>query len=317
MMTKPTPRLDLAPGCRLALCLVLAAQTACNAKRIQRFTRADTVASRGGSSGSSPEPTADADDDSPTVDDDSTPPDDDAARDDDSGSSSVPSPDVLEPSPMPTSPGGDPTPPPSPSPPDAGVDPPEPVTPNPEPTPEPSPEIDASVPGVDAGRPDTIPIDDFEDGNLQAIAIGGWWYLTTDTTAGMPTLETEESPERPGDFVLHVAGSEFTDWGIIVGLDLRGSLGFFDATPTNAVRFWARVGIDRTFILRLLEQDGGSYTTLVSLTTEWTEYTVPFSAFGAAADAGALDPARLVHLHFYFGIDEFEAWIDDVQFVTE
>jgi hypothetical protein len=52
------------------------------------------------------------------------------------------------------------------------------------------------------------------------------------------------------------------------------------------------------------------------LTTEWTEFTVPFAAFEAVGDAGIVDASALAHLHFYFGVDPFEAWIDDVAFVT-
>lgn len=202
------------------------------------------------------------------------------------------------------------------------------------PTPGPSPSagpsgmsaLDASVaapepePAIDAGNPNYILIDDFEDNNLQASASasGGWWYPTTDTTAGTFVLETVPEEDRPGSaYVLHVAGHDFTDWGVIVGIDLRGETGSFDARPTNAVQFAARAAEDRVFILRLLQPDGGSYTTQLLLTTEWTVFSVPFDTFVGAGDAGTVDASTLGHLHFYFGVDPFEAWIDDVAFVTQ
>jgi hypothetical protein len=173
-------------------------------------------------------------------------------------------------------------------------------------------------PRVDAGTPDFISIDDFEDGDLQGSATSGWWYATTDTTAGARVLETAVDEARAGSaYVLHVAGKDYTDWGVIVGLDLGGDTGSFDARPTTAVRFAARAVAERPFILRILQQDGGSFTIELLLTTEWTEFMVPFSTFGGALDAGSVDPSTFGHLHFYFGVDPFEAWIDDVAFVSE
>lgn len=298
-----------------ALLLACAMGSGCNAKRLELFAMRDPVSSRGGSA-SEPEPESGVlDDDGAMVDDDPGP----IPGDDDAPGPAIggPEPSPVAPNPEPAGP-REPTVPPSPTLEpgpalrDAGPNAPAPL----EPSADPAPSVDASLPLVDAGRPETILIDDFEDGNVHSMTVGGWWYVTADTTPGTPTLETVAATERPGAYVLHIAGVNYTDWGVIIGLDLRGTLGVFDATPTNAVRFWARGSTDRTFILRLLEQDGGSYTTEVSLTTEWTEFTVPFSAFMAAADAEALDVTSFAHLHFYFGIEPFDVWLDDVAFVS-
>lgn len=290
----------------------------CNARKLDLFERAEAVVDDdeplpGRSPGSSapddggPTPVQSSDDEEPKP--APVPVGDDDEPSDPPGSGPEPS---AEPSPGPAS-GGAPN---------------SPVPPAPEPAPVlPSPSNsespDASVtptplPSVDAGAPDFISIDDFEDGDLQGSATSGWWYTTTDTTAGALVLETTVDDTRTESaYVLHLAGNDFTDWGVIVGLDLRGDTGSFDARPTTAVRFAARAAAERPFILRILEQDGGSFTTELLLTTEWIEFVVPFSTFGEALDAGSVDTSALGHLHFYFGVDPFEAWIDDVAFVSE
>lgn len=300
-----------------ALCQGLAAN-ACEARNLDLFDRVDSVTG----ANSPPEPDQGANPEATRGDDGGVAPSED-------GPGTRPRPGPVAPTSAPepdSAPGGSTPPAPGVGGSSAAPALPDPVLPEPEPeptTPSPPPttEPDASTPeapSVDAGvRPDFISIDDFEDDNLQGNASLGWWYATTDTTAGSFVLETVATDERPGSaFVLHVAGNDFTDWGVILGLDLRGSAGSFDATPTNAVRFTAKAASERVFILRLLEPTGGSYTTEVALTTEWLEFTVPFDDFVGVGDAGTVQSTALGHLHFYFGIEAFEAWIDDVAFVT-
>lgn len=176
---------------------------------------------------------------------------------------------------------------------------------------------------VDAGnslpvRPDFVLIDDFEDNNLQAAASDGWWHTINDSTA-IQLLETVPVSDFAGSyFSLHTNGQNFTDWGAFVGLDLGSGAGFFDATPTTAIRFQARSATPREAILRLIQQDEASFTIPIDLLSDWTEHTVPFTAFTFAGDPeSTVNPSIIRYVQLYFDVEPFEVWLDNVAFVTE
>jgi hypothetical protein len=173
---------------------------------------------------------------------------------------------------------------------------------------------DAAVP---APRPDFILLDDLEDGNTQALATSGWWYPTNDGTQ-QQLMFAETHSDRPGSTVaLRTSGSDFSAWGALIGVDLTNPAGFFDVTPTNALRFWARSAVARNVAVRFVQQGSITLSAEVTLNLEWTEHTVPFSAFAFSGNpALVLTPEALQHLQVFFGLEPFDVWLDDVAFVT-
>lgn len=175
--------------------------------------------------------------------------------------------------------------------------------------------LDGGPPPRDAsGTP--LLIDDFEDGNTQALAPPSWWYVVNDTTANQ-VFQVE--PEGSSGHAAHTWGDTFTAWGAGIGLDLRSESEDFDASAFTELRFRARAAptSHRTLAVHLLESSSTHFILEVELTTEWQTYVIPFAQTRAdvGGDARVLDRERLSALQlFLFYPERFDIWLDDFVF---
>jgi hypothetical protein len=146
---------------------------------------------------------------------------------------------------------------------------------------------------------------------------------------------------------MRVSGQGYTDWGSLLGTDLKwgpregkeeGTVGY-DATGRTGVEFWARIGDTSTNQVRFAVSDvnnepaGGRcvedgdvgeecYDTfgvyLPELDTDWHHYRVPFAGlgqrdFGPQVDGVALDQIYTVQFNFDPAAI-FDFWVDDIAF---
>jgi hypothetical protein len=182
-------------------------------------------------------------------------------------------------------------------------------------------------------------IDDFEDGNGQiSLRDGrnGVWHVFHDSSEGGDiSLEEPPLPDDGGVngsiHAMHVSGSGFLDWGAGVGLELRGRVLPYDVSAHQGIRFWARG--EPSLRLVFVQQDlatgyacstcsvgssecGIFYGTEVTLTPDWSEFTIPWSALSQyAAGSTRFGVDRLLMIKFEAPpTARFEFWLDDVSF---
>jgi hypothetical protein len=143
-------------------------------------------------------------------------------------------------------------------------------------------------------------------------------------------------PESGGaggsDKAMHLAGSNFTEWGAGLSLELRRQQLPYDASNQLGLEFWARGAgpLRLIFVQQNLatghacatcaqaQPDCGLfYGTQVNLSDQWTKYTVPWTSLTqAAAGTTAFSPEQLMLIKFEAPPGEdFEFWLDDVSFL--
>jgi hypothetical protein len=168
---------------------------------------------------------------------------------------------------------------------------------------------------TDVTSPSTLLIDDFEDGDTQALATDGWWYVVNDG-AGEQRFGIEPTSRSGSQLAAHTSGSGFRVWGAALGLDLTGYEHRYDASAFDELRFWARTGATpRDVSVTFLSGTGDHFALIVSLTTEWRQFVAPFAAaFPTEGDANrSLDTTDLEALQFFMLTDAaFDLWLDDV-----
>ncbi len=157
-----------------------------------------------------------------------------------------------------------------------------------------------------------VKIDDFEDGDTQTLFNGAWWYVTNDGTSWQE-LEAARISDRPGsEFALHSAGEGYSIWGALIGVDIGGESGVFDAGWTDALRFWAKSAQEMDVVAVVILQDNSSLRTTITLRTEWTEHVIHYDEFRFSGDDDArVDPSRLRHFQLSFGLEPFDIYLDD------
>lgn len=156
-------------------------------------------------------------------------------------------------------------------------------------------------------------VDDFEDGDTRAELPGGWWYTVNDGTGSQQMNVAEEADRSGSAYHLHTEGTDFTDWGAAIGVDV---LEFFvGGEPIHVLRFSARASSPREVNLHLLDGSGEAFTRTFQITTEWADYSVRldqvFSVVGERVVP--LDVATLHELQWFFFVPEpFDFRLDDV-----
>jgi hypothetical protein len=178
----------------------------------------------------------------------------------------------------------------------------------------------AAPDGGEAGAPplatEPLLVDDFQDGNTQCLATDGYWYLVNDGT-GWQELTFGTAPELvPTSQALHLRGGGFSQWGMALGLDLSGSLAFFDARPYRELRFRARAepGSTTEIEVHILESDL-HFAASVALSSTWSDFVLPLgSSFSSDGDpVRTLNPASISAIQFFVLSDApFDYWLDDV-----
>jgi hypothetical protein len=201
----------------------------------------------------------------------------------------------------------------------------------------------AGTPNVDCNRArasGTTPlIDDFEDGNTQILVSdsrNGYWHIVRDNSpSGQLSLDEPPVPESGGandsERAMHLAGSGYTEWGAGFSVDLRSESLPYDASAHTGLKFWARgtTSLRLVFVQQNLATGhscatcptsssdcGLFYGSQVTLTDDWTEFTVPWTALTqAAAGATRFAPDQLMLIKLEApAAERFEFWLDDVSF---
>ncbi len=196
-----------------------------------------------------------------------------------------------------------------------------------------------TLPSAANGPPQTALIDDLEDGNHQlhvADGRGGWWYTYADETSSIEpagAFVPAEGGANGSGYAARMQGQigskqypfagmgfNFIDPKMVYDLSSCEGLSFFakkgSAQAISAVRF--KVGDVNTV------PEGGvckdCYNDLdVSLTEEWTQYSVKFSELRQEPYWGeprpAIDAARVFQLQWQVKDPSgpFDVWVDDVR----
>jgi hypothetical protein len=182
-------------------------------------------------------------------------------------------------------------------------------------------------------------IDDFEDGNGQILVDegrDGYWHIVSDNSEnGQLSMDDPPLPESGGpnqsSRALHLAGSNFTEWGAGFSVELRAESLPYDASSYAGLKFWAR-GAPALRVI-FVQQDlatghacatcsmsstecGSFYGQQITLTDTWTQYTIPWAELGqATAGITPFAPSQLMLLNFETpAAEQFELWLDDVSF---
>jgi hypothetical protein len=170
--------------------------------------------------------------------------------------------------------------------------------------------------GAPADPPNPLAVDDFEDGNTQALCGDGHWYVSNDGT-GTQNFGLETANERPsGTHSMRTRGLDFSDWGAALGVDLEGSTAALDLTAYDELRFAIRAepGFEGTISVSLLDIDDTHFLRPIEISSDWQELRLPLSTFLGPDDA-TLDRTRVGDLQFFVAPNQpFDFWIDDLSF---
>jgi hypothetical protein len=201
-----------------------------------------------------------------------------------------------------------------------------------------------SCPGPLAGE-DLI--DDMNDGNRYIptnSGRAGAWNVSHDASPDgtmFPATSSAFTMTDTGDTcrkkAVYTSGSLFVEWGSNVWVSLGAP---YDASKYRGITFWARIDGGTSPTLRVsfpdkdTQPDGAlcqasapsgptacfdHYGKQLSLTTEWTKYTVLFSEITQqrwGRQGTAFDPTTLFEILFQIpATAKFGMWIDDVSFV--
>lgn len=194
-------------------------------------------------------------------------------------------------------------------------------------------------------------LDDFDDGNatikLEAERFG-YWNAYTDGTAddtamtpgpNQPFVTTERDDEPEND-ALRVTAVGFTSWGIGMFCSFDdpggGTLEPYDLLGRgyDGIRFWAKketTADASSLVIKIadaastLDTEGGNCPEAtcaldhaqieVQLTTDWAEYTVPFTDFARTATPDPIDFSQAFQFHITQKSESIDFWIDDIRFV--
>ena len=191
-------------------------------------------------------------------------------------------------------------------------------------------------------------ISDGETGANQVNVIkgrGGYWYTFVDKEG---STVTPQAGALGGTFEMTEGGANGTKYAARMtgqvasaeivyagmGMNFVDPKGQYDASQYKGISFWAKKGPDSTSKVRLkvpdvnTEPDGKVCTECfndfgvdLTLTNEWQQFTVPFSAmkqlkgWGSPRPSG-IDPKTLYGIQFQVNDkgSKFDIWVDEIQF---
>lgn len=203
------------------------------------------------------------------------------------------------------------------------------------------------------GCDDPLLIDDMEtpDHNgwvCETDGRDGGWYVFHDGTSTSNPDSTEatgdpfpvsplDTPLADSSYAAHVSGSGFTDWGGAMGFTFLASGTAYDASAYSGIRFSARGSESIVVKVNTMDTRGDDVsppgyctptvvdcndhyaTESISLSSAWTEYTVPFAALaqqGWGVPVPFFDRSQVTNVDFMFDPNQsFDIWVDDVFFV--
>jgi hypothetical protein len=173
--------------------------------------------------------------------------------------------------------------------------------------------------GEGGAFPDSLLIDDFEDGNREAALNDGLWYVSNDGT-GVQTLSVAMSPvdTSTSTYALRSTGVGFERFGQVI-CDIAGNSASFDASAYAALSFSARAepgsSPDALFAFLVGSQH---FAVPVRFGTEWGVHTIPFADVLPAEDGPltSFDPRAIAAIQFVVPRGaSFDFWLDDLEFV--
>lgn len=183
-------------------------------------------------------------------------------------------------------------------------------------------------------------IDDFEDNDNKLNKLGGRdgdWFTAKDpngSTIEPSPFKMTEGGYGGSKYAAHVFGQTSSDngaWGAQLGATFVGA-GAYDASVYGGISFKAKVGEHSGKKVRFkvadvnTHPDGGVCKSCwnhfgkdLSLTTEWTEYKLPFSEMTQEKGWGEVQKAlvvgKLIALNWSIGPNQlYDLWIDDLAF---
>jgi len=174
---------------------------------------------------------------------------------------------------------------------------------------------------------------------------GGYWYTFVDDAGSTVVPEAGKNggtfQMAPGGangtkFAAHMSGTVGGGNAVYVGMGLNfvDPKGSYDASRYKGITFWAKKGPGSVAKVKLkvpdaaTEPDGKLCTECfndfgmdITLTDEWTQYTVPFAAmkqeknWGSPHPAG-IDASKLYGVQFQFKDpgSKFDMWLDELEF---
>lgn len=174
---------------------------------------------------------------------------------------------------------------------------------------------------------------------------GGYWYTFVDD-AGSTVVP--EAGKNGGTFQMTAGGANGTKYAAHMTGTVAGSgsvyvgMGFnfvdpkgqYDASKYKGITFWAKKGPGSADKVKLkvpdvsTDPDGkickecfNDFGLDITLTDEWTQYTIPFRAMKqdktwGSPHADAIDPGKIYGMQFQFNTpgSNFDMWLDEVEF---
>ena len=185
-------------------------------------------------------------------------------------------------------------------------------------------------------------IDDMEAASSNILQQGGRvgaWYTYNDGTAG-----ATQTPMSGGTFLpdiipggrngsteaAHTSGMGFTAWGSGMGFDLHNTGSVkqaYSVAGFTGIAFWAK-GSPSTIRFKALllstvavaeggacmDVCGDSHGAILSLTSEWQQFVVPFSSLKQQnwGTPAVWEPTSVLSIQFQAGIGALDFWVDDI-----
>ena len=185
-------------------------------------------------------------------------------------------------------------------------------------------------------------IDDLEDGDNQITKIGGrngYWWSAADPNGSKIEMQTTE-PGAGSEMSMRMTGKtaagkpEDGTWGVQLGINFVNEGLFYDASKYAGIAFKAKVSPESGRQMRFKIGDINTHKDAnvckacwnhfgkdITLTPEWKEYQVTFSAAQQEPGWGdprpsAITPSKLIALNWQVGPGQnYDVFIDDVTFL--
>jgi endoglucanase len=174
---------------------------------------------------------------------------------------------------------------------------------------------------------------------------GGYWYTFVDDAGSTVVPEAGKNggtfQMTPGGangtkYAAHMTGTVAGSGSVYVGMGFNfvDPKGQYDASKYKGITFWAKKGPGSADKVKLkvpdvsTDPDGkickecfNDFGMDITLTDEWTQYTIPFRAMKqdktwGSPHADAIDPGKIYGMQFQFNTPgtNFDMWLDEVEF---
>jgi len=172
--------------------------------------------------------------------------------------------------------------------------------------------------GEGGASPDSLLIDDFEDGDRFASLNHGEWFVSNDSTGNQSLGVARPSVAREGSvYAIHTSGVGFERFAALV-CDISGTAASFDASAYPAITFVARAepGSARAVHLSFYANNV-NFAVPLTFRDTWERHTIKFTDALPVEDPNArLDTRAIAAIQFNVTSGtSFDFWLDDLAFV--